>query len=106
MKRTISSLILTLLLSTLAIAEDKDDKGWTNLFDGKTFGGWKANENKETWSIEDSALVCYGDRSHLFFVGDDKPFVNFHFKCDVMTTPGSNAGIYFHTRYQDTGWPR
>ena len=23
-----------------------------------------------------------------------------------MTTPGSNAGIYFHTKYQKTGWPK
>jgi hypothetical protein len=23
-----------------------------------------------------------------------------------MTTPGSNAGIYFHTQYQERDWPR
>ena len=23
-----------------------------------------------------------------------------------MTTPGSNSGIYFHTRYQESGWPK
>ncbi len=23
-----------------------------------------------------------------------------------MTTPGSNAGIYFHTKYQAEGWPK
>ena len=23
-----------------------------------------------------------------------------------MTTPGSNAGIYFHTKYQDENWPK
>ena len=39
-------------------------------------------------------------------MGDDKPFINFEFKAEVMTTPGSNAGIYFHTRYQETGWPK
>ncbi len=22
-----------------------------------------------------------------------------------MTMPGSNSGVYFHTRFQDTGWP-
>ena len=60
--------------------------------------------------VEDGKLVCFGERSHLFFVGKDgeadNTFENFEFKCDVMTTPGSNAGIYFHTRYQETGWPR
>jgi len=24
----------------------------------------------------------------------------------VKTTPGSNSGIYFHTDYQETGWPK
>ena len=23
-----------------------------------------------------------------------------------MTTPGSNAGIYFHTKWQESGWPK
>jgi len=23
----------------------------------------------------------------------------------VMTEPGSNSGIYFHTQYQESGWP-
>ncbi|MGK7369672.1 MAG: 3-keto-disaccharide hydrolase, partial [Candidatus Halalkalibacterium sp. M3_1C_030] len=32
-------------------------------------------------------------------------FTNFEFKADVKTTPGSNSGIYFHTEYQDSGWP-
>jgi hypothetical protein len=83
-----------------------DEDGWQTIFDGKTMKGWKASENKDSWSIADGAIVCHGPRSHLFYVGDDKPFTNFEFKCDVMTTPGSNAGIYFHTKYQDEGWPK
>jgi len=27
------------------------------------------------------------------------------FNAQVMTTPGSNSGIYFHTQYQEGGWP-
>ncbi len=86
----------------LATAED----GWKTLFDGETLQGWKASENKDSWKVVDGALVCDGPRSHLFYVGEDKPFVNFEFKADVMTRPGSNAGIYFHTRYQEEGWPK
>jgi len=85
-------------------ADDSD--GWKTIFDGETLKGWKASENKDSWSVEDGAIVCHGPRSHLFYVGDDKPFTNFEFQCDVMTTPGSNAGIYFHTQYQETGWPK
>ncbi|MCR9117961.1 MAG: DUF1080 domain-containing protein, partial [bacterium] len=63
-------------------------------------------ENPGTWTIKDGAYVCKGDRSHLFYVGDDKPLKNFELKADVMTKPGSNAGIYFHTKLQESGWPK
>jgi len=83
------------------------EPGFVSLFDGKTFNGWKmATENTNTWKIEDGALVTRGDRCHLFYVGDPKPFKNFELKVDVMTEPGANGGIYFHTRYQPTGWPK
>jgi hypothetical protein len=90
----------------LAIRADEDNDGWVKIWDGETFEGWKASENKDSWKIEDGAIVCHGPRSHLFYVGDDEPFVNFELKADVMTTPGSNSGIYFHTRFQEEGWPK
>jgi hypothetical protein len=83
-----------------------DDEGWISLFDGKSLAGWKASENTQSWSVVDGAIVCHGPRSHLFYVGSDEPFVNFELRCDVMTTPGSNSGIYFHTQYQESGWPK
>ena len=88
--------------SLASAAED----GWVTIFDGKSMDGWKASENKDSWSVENGALKCDGPRSHLFYTGDKKPFVNFEFKCEVMTKPGSNAGIYFHTKYQEEGWPK
>ena len=50
--------------------------------------------------------MANGNRCHLFYVGDEKPFKNFHLKVDVMTDPISNGGIYFHTKYQAEGWPK
>jgi len=83
------------------------EPGFVALFDGKTFAGWKtATENTNTWKIEDGALVAHGARCHLFYVGDERPFKDFELKVDVMTEPGSNGGIYFHTKYQPEGWPR
>lgn len=90
----------------LLVAAD-NEQGFVSLFDGKTFDGWKkATENPNTWRIEDGAFVTRGERCHLFYVGDEKPFKNFELKVDVMTEPNSNGGIYFHTRYQETGWPK
>lgn len=80
---------------------------WVSLFDGETFTGWKINENEATFSIKDGAIVANGERSHLFYDGPvgDHNFKNFEFKAQVMTMPNSNGGIYFHTAYQDEGWP-
>jgi hypothetical protein len=85
----------------------EDEAGFKPLMDGKTFNGWKPTaENGDAWTIKDGAFVANGQRSHLYYVGDDKPFKNFHFKAEVMTGTNSNGGIYFHTRYQAEGWPR
>lgn len=98
----ITSTLLTIPASNLLAAEE----GFVSLFDGKTFDGWKtATENPDTWKIEDGALVTRGPRCHLYYVGADQPFTNFEFKAEVMTEPNSNGGIYFHTKYQETGWP-
>jgi hypothetical protein len=97
-------------VASVSWAEESASDGWINLFDGTTLNGWKASENPEQWTVEDGKIAAKGQRSHLFYVGADenKPpeFENFHFKADVMTTPGSNSGIYFHTRYQVGGWPQ
>ncbi|HID24755.1 MAG TPA: DUF1080 domain-containing protein [Planctomycetaceae bacterium] len=107
MKRLATTLAFGLTLAvTAAWGAEQKTEGWICLFDGKSMAGWKAGENPSSWSLENGALVCHGPRSHLFYVGDAQPFVNFEFQADVMTTPGSNSGIYFHTRYQEKGWPR
>jgi hypothetical protein len=99
-----------LLLSAIAFActaqQAFSQDGFKKIFDGKSMDGWKANENTESWQLKDGMLVCHGKRSHLFYVGEDKPFKNFHFKAEVKTTKGSNSGIYFHTKFQESGWPQ
>jgi type 1 glutamine amidotransferase len=81
--------------------------GWQSLFDGETLNGWKASEHAGTFTVRDGMIVVKGERSHLFYVGpiENANFTNFEFKADVMTEPGSNSGVYFHTEYQETGWP-
>ena len=82
------------------------EDGFVAMFDGKSMKGWKtAEENPDSWKVVDGLLVCEGPRCHLFFDAE-QPFKDFHFVAEVMTTPGSNAGIYFHTRYQAENWPR
>ncbi|HLF33245.1 MAG TPA: family 16 glycoside hydrolase [Cyclobacteriaceae bacterium] len=84
-----------------------DQDGWYSLFDGESLNGWTASENQSTFSIEDGAMVAHGDRSHLYYTGDVNKgtFKNFEFSAEVRTSPGSNSGIYFHTAFQEEGWP-
>lgn len=104
LKRILTS--LALIFGAVPFALAADEPGFKRLDDGNSFAGWKANENAESWKLEDGAFVAHGPRSHLFYVGEDKPFVNFELKVDVKTEPHSNGGIYFHTRYQESGWPK
>ncbi|MEX2592115.1 MAG: DUF1080 domain-containing protein [Anditalea sp.] len=107
MKKTILICVMA-FFSVAAFAQNTADKdGWISLFDGKTFDGWKANENAESFSIEDGVIKVDGKRSHLFYVGPvmDHDFENFEFKAKVMTEPGANSGIFFHTEYLEEGWP-
>ncbi len=84
------------------------EKGFVRLFDGKSFKGWKVStENPKTFTIKDGAIVAKGKRAHLFYAGDvcKANFKNFELKIDLMTLKNSNGGVYFHTKYQKSGWP-
>jgi hypothetical protein len=110
MKSVVLALGLCVSLPVLASAADPPgDDGWIKLFDGHSLQGWKANEHAENWKVVDGSLVASGPRSHLFYVGDDPEhpaeFESFHLKAEVMTKPRANSGIYFHTRFQASGWP-
>src|SRR5664279_6562235 len=101
--------VLALLLAAPAAPRAFCDVsgGWISLFDGKSLDGWKASEHEGTFSVTDGQIVVHGDRSHLFYVRPEHraDFKNFEFTADVMTRPGANSGIYFHTAYQPSGFP-
>ena len=88
----------SLLLAASAAAAEKNNNDWKSIFDGKTLNGWKANERPEDWKVVDGAIEGKGPRSHLFYVAEE--FKNFEFKATVWTEPGSNSGIFFHTKFQ------
>ena len=83
------------------------DSDWVSLFDGKSLNDWKVGNNASTFSVQNGEIVVHGPTAHIFYDGPYKShrFKNFEIKLDVMTWPGSNSGIYFHTEYQDGGWP-
>src|SRR5215204_2010776 len=80
---------------------------WIPLFDGKSLTNWRASENPATFTVENGTIVVHGPRAHLFYEGPvmNHQFKNFELKARVMTTPGSNSGIFFHTAFLDNNWP-
>lgn len=104
---TAAALITTVLGGAISSSAQETNDEWISLFDGQTLNNWQASENPETFSVEDGLIKVDGPRAHLFYSGpiENHDFENFEFKADVKTTEGSNSGIYFHTEYQEEGWP-
>lgn len=106
-KLTTLSALAGLMLSAATFAADEKD-GWISLFNGKDLSGWKSNEEAPgVFTVENGELKVSGGRAHLFYVGPngEAKFRSFELKMKVKTTPGSNSGVYIHTKYQDKGWP-
>lgn len=98
--------VVAIVLGTFGLVQAQDE-GWIPLFDGKSLEGWKASEHPDTFGVQEGVIVVNGPRSHLYYVGpvENHDFKNFEFRADVMTRPKANSGIYFHTKYQEEGWP-
>jgi len=97
----LAPLVVALILQVTA-----PEPGWTSLFNGKDFTDWKV-ANPAAFSIQDGAIVAHGTPGHAYYDGPfmNHTFRNFELKVDVMTTPGSNGGIFVMTEFQEKGWP-
>ena len=80
------------------------EPGWTSLFNGKDFTGWKISR-PESFKIEDGAIVANGMAGHAYYDGPfkDHTFRNFELKVDVKAGANSNGGVYVLTEYQERG---
>lgn len=107
MLKYVLSFLFPLLVMSCSVQKTKADEQWVPLFDGKTLTHWRASENPSTFSVQEGSIVVKGPRAHLFYEGPvaGHDFKNFELKVRVMTTPGSNSGIFFHTAFQESGWP-
>lgn len=107
MKQLLLLCTLAILASCSSTKNQAGKNGWIPLFDGKSLTNWKASENPSTFSVDSGMIIVHGPRAHLFYDGSvmNHEFKNFELKVQVMTTKGSNSGIFIHTAFQETGWP-
>jgi 3-keto-disaccharide hydrolase len=94
-----------LFLSLVGISRlsGADDAGWISMFDGKTLANWKANDNPQSWSVKDGAILGDGEKSHLFWMV--RQCKDCEFKADVKISDGGNSGMYFRTAF-GPGFPK
>ena len=107
MKKYFSCAVPVLVFVLLTTGFTNRADRWMSLFDGKSLAGWKVGDNAETFHADSGMIIVHGKTAHLFYEGEvmNHNFKNFEFKADVKTKPGANSGIYFHTEFQQGGWP-
>jgi len=96
------------LVLAVAMQTPAAEPGFTQLFNGKDFTGWKLS-NPAAFTIQDGAIVAkaVGMQGHAFYDGPymDHSFRNFELKVDVMTRQNSNGGVFILTEFVEKGWP-
>lgn len=105
--RLLGASLVALASVSSAHAAKPTPRDWQSLFDGKTLDGWRASEKPGSFNVRDGQIVVRGPRSHLYYEGavGNHDFRNFELQLEVMTKPGANSGVYFHTAWQEEGWP-
>ena len=93
------ALLITLFLTSVLPADD-----WLPLFNGKDLSGWRANNDPDSFTVQDGILRCHAlgqFKAHLFYVGNRsegfESFKNFELEATVRAEPNSNGGIFVHT---------
>lgn len=117
-------LVLTVMLAapTLLPAQEKTEEGWTALFNGEDFDGWKFHLGKEgadndgTYTIKEGVIICSG--SPAGYIYTEKSYgkytlrFEFAFKRPETLTDDSafrgNSGCLIHIGEKNAlgVWPR
>lgn len=97
MKKRFGLLLMAVAaLATNAVAQtpkpQTDEKGFVQLFDGKTLNGWKLVKGRGPgYVIKDGTIVCPLEGGGNLFT--EKQYANFVFRFEFKTEPGGNNGV-------------
>ena len=99
-----NSVGIVVLLVIGLLQQPATEAGWTSLFNGKDFTGWRLSK-PESFKIENGAIVANGVASHAYYDGPfrNHVFKNFELKVEAMTRPSSNGGVYVLTQFEEVG---
>jgi hypothetical protein len=97
LRRAVTIPMLLLAACSTAPKPGSDFGGeWTELFDGRSLGGWHGWRSAATptnWRVRDGMLVVAGPGPDLV---TDRQFGNFELVLDWRVAPGGNSGVMYH----------
>jgi hypothetical protein len=106
MKKIIVSTILAACVALSATAQDKAEKGFKKIFDGKDLKGWDGA--KELWSVKDGAIVGQTIAEHpakenTFLIYTNGDVADFELRFSYKITPNNdkgfgNSGVQYRSR--------
>ena len=110
MKKVLSLVLFATISMTIASAqnntltEKEKSEGWTLLFDGKNFDGWRkcnSTEMAANWVIDDQAMKVkrgekagHGQGGDILFAGEK--YANFELTIDWKIEKEGNSGIFYY----------
>src|SRR4051812_46408569 len=95
--RFVCTAVVLSCLATIVAGEDTKSKDWADLFDGKTFAGWKGD--LKYWRVEDGAITGETSKDNpsktgTFLVWAGGTVQDFELTCSARIT-GGNSGIEY-----------
>jgi len=97
-------LIPLLFIPSIILAQS--DKGWQQLFDGKTLNGWTKKDGTAEYKVENGAIVgiTTPGSPNTFLVCDKKFPGDFILELEaMMSDTNTNSGVQFHSGYNPAG---
>lgn len=91
-------LISFLYCSILSIAGFTQDAGWTNLFNGRDFSGWKQLNGKAKYTVENGEIVgttVFGEPNS--FMATEKEYGDFVLEFEYLVDSTMNSGVQFRS---------
>lgn len=104
MKKIIVLTVIFFAMISSLFAQSTAGKGWTYLFDGKSFNGWKKLAGAAEYKIEDNAIVGVTvPNTRNTFLVTEKEYGDFVLELDVMLQDTTlNSGIQFRSQFDAT----
>lgn len=105
MKNILPILCLLFILSSCSVSYnslrgDEKDKGWTSLFTGKNFDGWrtynKAIVEQGRWTIQDGSIYLDPSKKATGDIITDQQYENFDFSMDWKIQDCGNSGFFWN----------